>query len=124
MAHYAILDENNVVVQVITGKDEHEGDEDWEAVYAEFSGATVKRTSYNTSLGVHKHGGTPFRKNYAGIGYSYDAERDAFIPPKPFASWILDEFSCTWQPPVAYPTDVTPGEIWVWDEVLINWRKL
>jgi hypothetical protein len=98
MAHYAMLDENNVVVQVIVGKNEDElwNDQpmDWEAYYG------GKRTSYNTMGGVHLNGGTPFRKNYATIGGTYDAARDAFIPPKPSADATLDEATCQWIVPV------------------------
>ena len=77
-----------------------------------------KRTSYNTRGGEHVNGGTPFRKNYAGIGYTYDEARDAFIPPKPFDSWLLDEDTCLWESPVPYPTD---GEMYTWDEETTNW---
>ena len=88
MAHFAELDENNVVTQVIVGVDEPL---DGEAIYAETTGTVWKKTSYNTIAGEHRLGGTPFRKNYAGIGFTYDATRDAFIPPQPFASWNLCE---------------------------------
>jgi hypothetical protein len=101
MAHYAFLDENNVVIEVIVGKNEGEDGVDWEAHYGAFRGQTCKRTSYNTHGGIHSGGGIPFRKNYAGIGYTYDAERDAFIPPRPYASWVLDEQTCLWNAPVA-----------------------
>ena len=83
MAHYAFLDSNNVVTDIIPGKNEGEDGVDWEQYYGEFRGQVCKRTSYNTVGNVHSNGGTPFRKNYAGIGYTYDANRDAFIPPKP-----------------------------------------
>jgi hypothetical protein len=115
MAHYALLDSNNIVTQVFVGRDEDDlapGVTDWEIYYAP-EGFTCKRTSYNTAGGVHTGGGTPFRKNYAGIGYTYDEERDAFIPPQPFASWILNEETCLWEAPVPYPTD---GEFYTWDE--------
>lgn len=93
MAHFAELDENNVVLQVIVGVDEpHDG----EAIYAQTTGTVWKKTSYNTFAGEHLLGGTPFRKNYAGIGYIYDANRDAFIPPKPDGNYILDEQTCQW----------------------------
>lgn len=118
MAHYAFLDGENIVTEVIVGKDEGEGGIDWEAHYGEFRGQTCKRTSYNTSGGVHSTGGTPYRKNYAGIGYSFDAARDAFIAPKPFASWLLDEDSCLWQAPVAHPGD---GAMYSWDEEAGEW---
>jgi hypothetical protein len=77
-----------------------------------------KQTSYNTIGGVHKLGGTPFRKNHAGIGYTYDSQRDAFIAPKPYNSWILNETTCNWEAPVAYPTD---GQIYSWNEENQNW---
>jgi hypothetical protein len=112
MAHYAILDENNVVVQVIVGKNEGEDGVDWEQYYV------GKRTSYNTLGGVHQLGGKPFRKNYAGIGYTYDAIRDAFVPPKPFPSWVLTESTCQWGSPVPFPTD---GQRYNWDEATTSW---
>jgi len=77
-----------------------------------------KQTSYNTKGGVHLNGGTPLRKNYAGIGYSYDQTRDAFIPEKPFNSWTLNETTCIWDPPVAYPSD---GKIYIWNETTRQW---
>ena len=77
-----------------------------------------KKTSYNTIGGVHLLGGTPFRKNYAGIGYKYNEERDAFIPPRPFNSWTLNEDTCHWEPPVAYPTD---GKTYTWNEDNQSW---
>ncbi len=76
------------------------------------------QTSYNTQGGVHKAGGTPLRKNYAGVGFTYDTVRDAFIPPHTFPSWLLDESSCLWQPPVAMPSD---GTRYVWDEANLAW---
>jgi hypothetical protein len=118
MAHYAFLDENKIVTEVIVGKDEGEDGIDWEQWYGEFRGQTCKRTSYNTVAGVHLNGGTPFRKNYAGIGFSYDEARDAFIGPKPFDSWILDEDSCTWHAPVAHPGD---GSFYIWNEEDQEW---
>ena len=117
MAHYAFLDENNIVTNVIVGKDE--GETDWEAYYSSKTGQACKRTSYNTRAGEHTLGGTPFRKNYAGIGYSYDPAKDAFIPPKPYNSWVLNEDSCTWNAPVAMPND---GEVYIWDEDTISWK--
>ena len=121
MAHYAFLDENNIVTHVIVGKDEGEDGIDWEKFYG------AVRTSYNTLGGIYYDPVTrepaqdqskAFRKNYAGIGYSYDPVRDAFIPPKPFDSWILDEFSCTWNPPVDYPSD---GDKYIWNENSLQW---
>jgi hypothetical protein len=121
MAHYAFLDENNIVTEVIVGKDEGEEGVDWEVHYGNFRGQTCKRTSYNTTGGVHSGGGTPYRKNYAGIGYTYDAGRDAFIPPKPYASWLLDEETCLWNAPVPYPDD---GNLYQWDEDSLSWIKI
>jgi hypothetical protein len=121
MAHYAFLDESNIVTQVIVGKDEGEDGIDWEQHYGSFMGQTCKRTSYNTQGGVHSGGGTPFRKNYAGIGYSYDAQRDAFIPPSPFASWVLNEDTCQWAPPIPYLDD---GQAYEWDEPSGSWQPL
>jgi hypothetical protein len=117
MAHYAFLDENNVVTEVIVGNSEG-GLIDWESHYGAFRGQACKRTSFNTQGGVHATGGTPFRKNYAGIGYTYDPQRDAFIPPKPFTSWVLDEFSCVWNAPIPMPTEGGP---WIWDEDSQSW---
>ena len=111
MAHYAILD-NNIVTQVFVGKDE--GDINWEEYYGAI------RTSYNTFGGVHSEDGTPFRKNYAGIGFTYDEERDAFIPPQPYASWTLNEDTCLWDSPVPYPSE---GEH-EWDEDNQEWVEL
>ena len=121
MAHYAFLDSNNIVTEVIVGKDEGEGGIDWEQHYGEFRGQVCKRTSYNTVGGVHTNGGTPFRKNYAGIGYTYDAGRDAFIPPTPFVSWLLNETSCIWEAPTAYPTD---NKFYSWDEPTLSWVEI
>lgn len=121
MAHYALLDENNVVVQVISGRDEddhHGGVTDWEEHYGDFHGQTCKRTSYNTHGNQHFDGGTPYRGNYAGIGYTYDEVRDAFIPPQPYPSWALDESTLLWVAPVDYPTD---GNQYDWDEDSQSW---
>ena len=110
MAHYAFLDENNIVTEVITGIDETELIEgkDPETWYGEFRGQVCKRTSYNGNI----------RKNYAGIGYSYDESRDAFIPPKLFESWVLNEETCQWEPPTAYPND---GNLYTWNEETVSW---
>jgi hypothetical protein len=116
MAHYAFLDENYIVTEVIVGKDE--SNFDWEAHYGNFRGQLCKRTSYNTQGGVHTASGIPFRKNYAGIGYSYDSNRDAFIPPKPHASWQLNESTCLWESPVPMPTDTNQ---YYWDESTVSW---
>jgi hypothetical protein len=113
MAHYAFLDENNIVTEVIVGIDETELIEgkDPETWYGEFRGQRCVRTSYNAAT-------NGFRKNYAGIGYSYSDDLDAFIAPQPFASWILDEETAQWIAPVAYPTD---GLIYAWDEEALDW---
>jgi hypothetical protein len=132
MAHYAFLDENNTVIEVIVGKNEGEEGIDWEAHYGAFRNQLCKRTSYNTRAGVHYGAdgqssadqSKAFRKNYAGIGYSYDSERDAFIPPKPFSSWVLNETTCLWDAPVAMPEDAGTGEPlkrYSWDEDTVNW---
>ena len=121
MAHYAFLDENNIVTEVIVGKNEGEEGVDWEAHYGAFRGQTCKRTSYNTQGGVHSGGGTPYRKNYAGIGYTYDAGRDAFIPPQPFASWMLNEDTCLWNAPTPYPND---GNYYLWNEESQSWNLI
>lgn len=123
MAHYAFIDDQGIVVEVITGRDETDtvdGISDWETYYqSKRENVSCKRTSYNTWAGQHLTGGMPFRKNFAGIGFSYDAARDAFIPPKPFDSWILDESTCHWQPPVARPV----GN-YAWDEATLSWVEL
>ncbi len=122
MAHYAFLDSNNIVTEVIVGKNEGEDGIDWEQWYGEFRGQTCKRTSYNTVEGGHRNSGTPFRKNYAGIGYTYDAGRDAFIAPKPFASWVLDETKCIWNAPTPMP--VEEGKSFRWDEPTTSWVEV
>jgi hypothetical protein len=121
MAHYAFLDRNNIVTEVIVGKNENEDNINWEQWYGNFRGQVCKQTSYNTIGGIHTNGGTPFRKNYAGIGYMFDEQRNAFIPPKPYASWILVEESCTWKAPVDMPTDWTIDNPYLWDENTISW---
>ena len=102
MAHFAKLDENNVVIFVTVGRDEDDGKE---AELTARTGDVYKQTSYNTVGGVHLLGGTPFRKNFAGIGYTYDAVRDAFIPPKPSADATLDEATCQWIVPTSFGAD-------------------
>ena len=118
MAHYAYLDMQNIVTSVIVGKDETDGPTNWEMAYGNFKNQICKRTSYNTRGGVHSDGGVAFRKNYAGIGYTYDETRDAFIPPKPFDSWILNEDSCLWEAPTAYPDD---DQMYTWNEETTSW---
>ena len=113
MAHYAFINMQNIVTEVITGKDETDGPTNWEIHYGNIREQVCKRTSYNTRGGAHSQGKTPFRKNYAGIGYTYDFGRDAFIPPKPFPSWTLDSNTCLWTAPVEMPSD---GKLYTWDE--------
>jgi len=82
-----------------------------------------KQTSYNTVIGIHRLGGTPFRKNHAAIGYTYDEQRDAFIPPKLYNSWILNEETCIWEPPVSKPTEqLEENQYYSWNEDIINWE--
>ena len=118
MAHYAFLNMANVVTEVIVGKDETDGPTNWEIHYGNIREQVCKRTSYNTSGGVHSGGGVAFRKNYAGIGYTYDETRDAFIPPKPYDSWTLNETTCLWEAPVTYPDD---GQQYEWNETTTSW---
>jgi len=121
MAHFALLDNNNIVIQVFVGREEDDGKE---MNLTARTGQQYRQTSYNTQGGVHRLGGTPFRKNYAGIGYLYDPIRDAFIPPKPYASWVLDESTCLWQAPVDMPEDAGTGDppkVYQWDETTTNW---
>ena len=113
MAHYAYIDDSNIVVAVTVGKDETEliNGLDTETYYAQGTPYAVKRTSYNGKI----------RKNYAGIGFTYDAQRDAFIAPKPFNSWILNENTCRWQSPVSEPLD---NKNYVWDEDTLSWIEI
>jgi hypothetical protein len=131
MAHFAKLDENNVVIFVTVGRQEDDGRE---AELCARTGDVYKQTSYNTRGGVHYTDGVPsadqskaFRKNYAGLGYTYDASRDAFIPVKPYASWVLNETTCLWDAPVAMPEDAGTGEPpkrYTWDEATISWVEV
>lgn len=111
MAHYAFLNEHNIVTEVITGIDETELIEGLhpEIWYGNFRGQVCKRTSYNGN----------YRKNYAGIGFTYDEQRDAFIAPKPFNKWILNEETCQWEAPIPYPTD---GLLYVWNDNKGEWE--
>jgi hypothetical protein len=113
MAHYAFLNENNIVAEVITGIDETELIEGLhpEIWYGNFRGQVCKRTSYNGN----------YRKNYAGIGYTYDPERDAFIAPKPYTKWVLNEETCKWEAPTPYPTD---NKSYVWNDNQGEWEEL
>ena len=122
MAHFAKLDDNNVVTQVVVvsnnvATDEAAGIFFLKTLYKE-PNAIWKQTSYNTIEGVHTLGGTPLRKNYAGIGYTYDEERDAFIPSQHHSSWTLNETTCQWEAPVAYPDD---GKRYNWNEDNQSW---
>jgi hypothetical protein len=131
MAHFAKLDANNIVVFVTVGRQEDDGQE---AALTARTGDVYKQTSYNTRGGVHYTDGVPsadqskaLRKNYAGIGYTYDAGRDAFIPPKPYNSWVLNETTCLWDAPVAMPEDAGTGEPpkrYTWDEEAVNWVEV
>jgi hypothetical protein len=121
MAHFAQIDENNIVTQVlVVGDDQEHRGQDFLASDLGLGGTWVK-TSYNTHGGVHSNGGTPLRKNYAGIGYTYDAQRDAFIPPKPFNSWLLNEDTCLWEAPTPMPTEGGP---YMWVEDDLNWQVI
>lgn len=127
MSHFAKLDENNVVVFVTVGRQEDDGKE---AELTARTGDVYKQTSYNTKAGVHytfnedgvrvpsEDQTKALRKNYAGIGFSYDPDRDAFIPPKPYESWTLNEETCLWDAPTPYPED---GNAYTWDEETTSW---
>lgn len=124
MSHFAKLDENNVVVFVTVGRQEDDG---LEAELTDRTGDVYRQTSYNTRGGVHYTDGEPsddqtkaLRFNYAGIGFTYDENRDAFIPPTPYASWVLDEGTCLWVAPIAYPAE---GDH-VWDEEAGDWVEV
>jgi hypothetical protein len=114
MAHFAKVN-NGIVEQVIVAEPEFFN------TFVDSSPGAWIQTSYNTSGGVHKFGGTPLRKNYAGIGYTYDSQRDAFIPPKPYASWVLNDDTCLWGAPVAMPTD---GKRYGWNEDTTAWVEV
>jgi hypothetical protein len=114
MAHYAKV-VNGIVAQVIVAEPE------FFATFVDSSPGEWIQTSYNTIGGVHQLGGTPLRKNYAGVGYIYDRERDAFIPPQPFASWMLNEETCQWESPTPYPDD---GKYYGWNESTQSWEEI
>jgi hypothetical protein len=121
MAHFAEIDENNIVTRVLVVDNEQE-DRGQEFLATDLGlGGTWIKTSYNTIAGVHSNGGTPLRKNYAGIGYTYDSARDAFYAPKPFASWTLDEETCTWNAPTPMP--VEEGKFFTWNEETTSWEE-
>jgi hypothetical protein len=118
MAHWAELDNNNIVLRVLVGNND-EPDEG--LVWLEKNlGGRWEKTSYNTVGGVHLNGGTPYRKNYAGVGYTFDETRDAFIPPKPLSSWILNEETCLWEPPIPKPSE----GVWYWNEESVSWVEV
>lgn len=110
MSHFAQLDSDNIVLNVIVAEQEF--------VDSLPDASSWVQTSYNTYGGVHSDNGTPLRKNYAAIGFIYDEARDAFIPPQPYPSWTLNERTCLWEAPVAYPDD---GLIYRWDELKTIW---
>ena len=112
MSHFAQINEANQVVQVIVAE------QDFIDTGLVGSPSTWIQTSYNTYAGKHSGGGSPLRMNYAGIGYSYNAELDAFIPPQPFVSWTLVTDTCQWASPTPYPTD---GKMYRWDEDTLAW---
>jgi hypothetical protein len=120
MAHFAEVDENNIVLRVLVVDDFHESNGQEFLATTLGLGGTWLKTSYNTLGGVHTNGGTPFRKNYAGIGYTYDSVRDAFIPPKPYPSWVLNEESCVYEAPVARPTE----GFYTWNEETTSWDEI
>lgn len=114
MAYYAFLDEHSIVTDVIRGNDETP-DTDWETYYGDIKGQVCKRTSFNA------HNGNGFRKNFAGVGYAYDNLLDAFIPPKPFASWLLDTNTCQWDAPVPAPSFDEATQQIDWNEETLSW---
>jgi hypothetical protein len=114
MAHYAKVTDG-IVTKVIVAE------ADFFDTFVDDSAGEWIQTSYNTYGGEHLLGGTPLRKNFAGVGFTYDYDKDAFIPPKPFESWILNETTCLWQPPVAYPDD---GNQYIWNEDITNWTEV
>jgi len=124
MSHFAKLDENNIVTFVTVGRHEDDGLE--EELNAR-TGDVYRQTSYNTRGGVHYTDGEPsadqtkaLRFNYAGLGFTYDVDRDAFIPPTPYPSWVLDEATCLWVAPIDYPDD---GKRYIWDETITDWKE-
>jgi len=110
MAHYAKIEDGFVTNVIVAEQD-----------FIDTQEGQWVQTSYNTYGGQHTLGGTPLRKNYAGIGFTYDSTRDAFIPPAPYASWVLNEDTCMWEAPVVYPDD---GKIYTWDESTTNWVEV
>ena len=132
MASFAKLGQNNEVIEVISVhnnvlKDSNGVEQEINGIdfLTKLTGYSLwKQTSYNTFGGVHKLQGIPFRKNYAGIGYTYDETRDAFIPPKTFNSWVLNETTCLWEPPIPMPTEkLEENTYYIWDEETVSWKK-
>jgi len=117
MAHFAKINSDGIVEDVVITPNEkpNEG-HDW--LVERFGGTWIK-TSYNTFAGEHLLGGEPLRKNYAGIGFTYDEERDAFIPPQPYPSWIVNEETCRWEAPVSMPEGA-----YIWDEETVSWVEV
>jgi hypothetical protein len=112
MSHFAKVNAQGIVEQVIVAEQDF--------INSLPDSSSWVQTSYNTYKGVHLLGGTPLRKNYAGIGFTYDPTRDAFIPVKPYSSWVLDEETCLWNPPVSMPND---GKLYYWDEPTLTWLE-
>ena len=110
MSHFAKIDENNIVTEVIVAEQDF--------INTLPDSSSWIQTSYNTQGGLHLNNGTPLRKNFAGVGYVYDSVMDAFIPPKLFASWLLNKTTCQWEAPIPYPND---GKDYIWDETKKNW---
>jgi len=124
MAHFAKLNSENIVEKILVVSNQVATNEQAGVDFLNNllkTNDTWKQTSYNTVGGVHKLGGTPFRKNYAGVGYKYDESRDAFIAPKPYNSWTLNETSCLWEAPTPYPDD---GNLYIWDEENLTWNLI
>jgi hypothetical protein len=114
MSHFAKVVDGKVT-QVIVAEPE------FFQTFVDSSPGEWIQTSYNTHGGQHRNGGTPLRKNYAGVGYSYDRTKDAFIPPKPFASWVLNDDTCLWSAPTPMPTD---DKVYEWDETTTSWKEV
>ncbi len=114
MAHYAKV-KDGIVIKVIRAE------ADFFDNFIDTTPGTWIQTSYNTYCGEHSDGGTPLRKNFAGIGFTYDSDRDAFIPPKPFNSWILNETTCQWEAPIPYPSD---NKDYIWNEETQSWDEI
>jgi len=121
MAHYAFLDDNNIVTEVIVGRDEDDladGVTSWEDYYGAVRGQRCLQTSYNTVGNTHSDGGTPLRGNYAGIGFAYSEDLDLFVPPQPFPSWSLNN-NAQWEAPISKPDGA-----WVWSEEAGDWVEV